>query len=151
MNLPLATWPELLIIVPGNPVAWARAGRGRGARAGGKYVTFTPAKQRNWKELCQAYMAQARGSQPLYEAPLLMEVRAYWPRPKSIPKREGTGSRWRPSRPDSDNVGKQVADAAIGVLYADDALVVRLVVEKRVAAAGDGPRVEISVRPVEGA
>ena len=36
-------------VVPGPPVSWARAGRGMGARTGGAYVTFTPAKQRSWK------------------------------------------------------------------------------------------------------
>lgn len=130
------------VVIPGVPVAWARA------RLGTRGVPFTPPKQRSWAALAQVWMLQALGARPLLEGPLAVAVTAYWPRPASVPKRLGTAARWRPSRPDADNLGKQVCDAAIGVLYADDAQVVELVVRKFVAAAGEGPRVEVEVLEV---
>jgi len=129
------------VVVPGVPVAWARAGRG-GA------VTFTPARQRSWKASAQAFMLQARARRPPFDGPLEVVIDAVWPRPAKVPARLGTDRRPRPSRPDADNVGKQVLDAAIGVLYADDALVVDLRVRKWVAAAGELPCVHATFREV---
>lgn len=140
MIAPNPTASILSVVIPGVPVAWARAGTRHGQH-------FTPGKQRSWKHLAQGYMAQAMTGRPLFDAPLAMEIRAYWPRPKSLPKRLGSSELPRPSRPDSDNVAKQVCDAGIGVLYGDDAIVVELRVTKHVAAAGDGPRVEVVVAP----
>jgi Holliday junction resolvase RusA-like endonuclease len=134
------------LTVPGDPVAWARAGRGMGARTGGAFVTFTPEKQRSWKHLAQSYMREALAGQPLLEGPLELVIDAYWQRPKSLPKRLGPGRLPRPSRPDADNVGKQVCDSAIGVLYVDDAIVVDLHVRKWIHAEGEAPRVEILVQ-----
>ena len=133
----------VVAVIPGTPVAWARAKRGMGARTEGAYATFTPPKQRSWKHLAQSYMLQARRGRRMFEGPLTMVIDAFWPRPKSVPKRAGTHARPRTSRPDADNLAKQVCDAAIGVLYGDDAIVTDLRVRKWVAAEGDGPRVEV--------
>lgn len=132
-------------VIPGPPVSWSRAGRGMGARTGGAFVTFTPAKQRNWTHVAQAYMREAMAGRALFDGPLVVRVVAKWPRPKSVPKRDGPDARPRPSRPDADNVGKIVCDAGNGVLWLDDAQVVRLIVEKWVAAQGEGPCVAVTV------
>lgn len=137
---------SLTIVIPGVPVAWARTARGFGARKGGSYSSFTPERQRSWKAVAQAHMAAARVGRGLFDGPLSLSILAVWPRPKSLRRSLGAGRLWRTSRPDADNVGKLVADAAIGVLYADDSVVVRLEVEKFVAAAGEAPRVEVVVR-----
>lgn len=50
-----------------------------------------------------------------------------------------------PVKPDWDNVGKLVSDALNGVAYADDGQVVRAVVETYYAAAGEAPRLHVSV------
>lgn len=131
----------LTFLVPGVPTAWARA-RTHGA------VHFTPARQRSAKHDIQSYMIQARAGRPMYDGPIQVEIDAYWPRPKSLPKRHGTGTYPRTSRPDVDNVAKIVLDAGNGVLWGDDAMVTDVRVRKWVHAAGEAPRLLVVVRAV---
>jgi len=79
-----------------------------------------------------------------------MEIFAYFPCPKSkwrvkIPRPEEHHSK----RPDADNLAKSVKDGLSGVLYHDDGQISELIVRKRIAAQGDGPRVEVELYKLE--
>lgn len=135
---------EFRAVVPGNPVA---KGRPRAFATGGRVRMFLADGDRDWKATAQDYMTRAgAGFLATPDVPLAMTIRAFWPRPKSVKKSLGTLALLRTSRPDCDRVASAALDAAIGVWYGDDAQVVRLVVEKWVAAEGEGSRVEISLR-----
>lgn len=132
------------VSIPGVPVA---QGRGRAVRFGNSVRVIDPSKSRSWKGAAQVFMLQARqaaGMHAPHTEPLRLVIDAYWPRPKSTPKRAPAGAIPRPSRPDADNVAKAVMDAGNGILWADDSLVVDLVVRKWVHAAGGEPRVEVT-------
>jgi Holliday junction resolvase RusA-like endonuclease len=81
--------------------------------------------------------------------PLHVAIEAVWPQPTSAPKRDWSLRRYRPSRPDSDNVGKAVLDAGNGILWHDDAQVVVLHVVKVTGAHGEEPRVTVVVRAMD--
>ena len=76
------------------------------------------------------------------EGPLSLTVRAYFPRPKSHPRRQ-----WHPAKPDGDNVVKAIADALeVAGAYRDDARIVHFEVWK---LCGVMPRVEIELRDMD--
>lgn len=96
--------------------------------------TFTPAATRA-AERAIATIAKAsmRGAKPA-EGRVLATVTATMPIPASWSKKrrqDAIESQIRPtSRPDADNVSKLVLDACNGIVYADDAQVVDLIVTK---------------------
>lgn len=135
---PLAAPTRIVATIPGVPVAWARARTGNGAH-------FTASKQRAWKDFAAYYLLQARAGFSKFGGPVVIAIDAYWPRPKRTPVEFGTARYPRLGRPDLDNAIKNVCDAAIGVLFQDDAQVVALTASKWVAAFGEGPRTEVVV------
>lgn len=129
---------EFRFTIPGAPCPWARAGHRGG-------VSFTPAKQRKWMAAARAVMYVAMfkaGHRSPLTGPVLLTIRAFWPRPRSRAIGHACA---RPVRPDADNVGKIVMDAGNDVLWMDDAQVVSLTVEKWVTSSDDQPRVEVEV------
>ena len=101
-----------------------------------------------------AYIAQkAReeaGLEGMFEGPLGLEIFAYFPCPKSKwrvknPRKEEHHSK----RPDADNIAKSVKDGLSGVLYHDDGQISELIIRKRIAAQGDGPRIEVELYNLE--
>jgi len=123
--------------VYGAPVPKARARTVRLPNGGVK--SYTPKSTRTWEELVRYQALEHRPPRLLDDA---LELRAvfYLLRPKGAPKRR----RWPSVRPDLDNLEKAVLDALQGIIFTDDARIVRKVVEKRY---GDPPRVEVSVGP----
>src|SRR3989304_3260779 len=59
---------------------------------------------------------------PLVEVPLAMALTFHLPRPRSLPKRITEHTK----RPDLDNLVKAIKDALRGIVYHDDAQIVRL-------------------------
>ena len=97
---------------------------------------YTPAKTVA-KEAEIKYWLIQEGA-PKFEGALSMNVRIYLKRPKSGPK-----NRIFPCvRPDLDNYLKSVLDAGNGVLFNDDAQVVRCMISKEY---GDPERIELTV------
>ena len=138
------------VVIPGIPVA---QGRGRAVRVGAGIRVIDPAKSRSWKGAAQVFMLQARNAAGVHapiDGAIGLGIKAYFPRPKSLPKKADPGPAYRPSRPDADNIAKAVMDAGNGVLWADDGLVVILVVEKFIHGVGGEPRVELNVMPKNG-
>lgn len=107
---------------------------------------FDPPKSRAWKGVAQVWMQQAMGAREPLAGPLEVVVVAVWALPKTKERRVPVPRRWRPQRPDVENVVKACLDAGNGVLYHDDAQVVRVVAEKWTGAQGEAPSVLIEVR-----
>lgn len=71
--------------------------------------------------------------------PVSLEAVCYFQKPPSAPKKREVPA----VKPDSDKLARAILDALTGVLFADDAQVVDLIVRKRY---GTPERVEVTVR-----
>jgi Holliday junction resolvase RusA-like endonuclease len=95
------------------PVAKARA---RVTRKG----TYTPKKTEDAERLiaweCKKAMA---GAKPL-EGPVKLIFTAFFPIPKSWPKKKQAEARWHVVKPDSDNIEKLLKDALTHIAWKDD-------------------------------
>ena len=143
---------QLLIRVNVAPAATPRP---RATTAGGKKRSYTPltvgkgAGRRTHPAvvLKQAIAAEARRlhrGEPL-DGPLRVDVLLVFPRPKSRPKKLGSGRYPHTSRPDRDNCDKTVLDALTGIVWVDDCQVCAGGIRKVVAAVGEKAHVEITV------
>lgn len=134
---------DVLVNIPGDPVPWARAGRGFGR-------TFTPKRQEAWGTKAAACMRISMRARPPLEGPLSLYVVVVWARPKAMNRLADRGRAWRTARPDFDNAVKGLCDRANGILWQDDAQVVDARVLKVIAAAGEEAHVELVVTSLEG-
>lgn len=123
-------------VIPGDPVAFARAGS-HGKRR------FTPSKQANYMTAVKHFAGLAMSGKQLLDGPveLCVQARYLWPKSMSAKKRILPGAEWKPSVPDWDNLGKLVSDSLNGIVWTDDARVVSGHVWKKY-----GDRAEILVR-----
>lgn len=129
----------ITFIVPGPPVPWARARLGAGRH-------YTDPRVAAYKRLVAQMAAMyMRGLEP-FGGPVVLEMRAVLPIPASWPAKRRTaaleGLEAPGKKPDWDNLGKAVSDALNGVVYVDDAQVVRASVEK---AYGETPQMVVHV------
>ncbi len=106
-----------------------------------RVAMYDPATSRDWKRTVQQQVIDRRPPAPLAEVPLAMGLTFHLPRPQSLPKRITEHTK----RPDLDNLIKAIKDALRGVIYHDDAQIVRLTAGK---VYGDSPGVEISIAHV---
>lgn len=129
-------------IIEGEAVS---KGRPRFTRAG---HTYTPKRTRDYEKLVRDSLKLQKAE--LMEEPLLMKVDIYKGYLKSwtIKQREQAESgELQPfRRPDVDNYVKSILDGADGILYKDDAQIIRLEVEKHYDKE---PRVEIQIGEYE--
>lgn len=141
----------LTIRIPGEPVV---QGRGRIVWPKGRPhpAIMDPAKSRNWKAYAQEHyrMALERAglSPPAFNGAVAIHVLALFSCPTSEHrKREPTPRRpHTKARGDASNVLKCVEDAGNGVLWLDDCQLANVSIEKWVAAQGEAPFVEVTVR-----
>jgi Holliday junction resolvase RusA-like endonuclease len=130
----------LVLTVFGIPVA---QGRPKFFRRGDHVGAYDPKKSRDYKSSIRIQAIEklrVNGSMPpLYEGALAMQVHAYLPRPKTLPKRIVHHVK----RPDGENISKGICDALQGVAFKDDAQIVELIIRK---SYGDPPRVIIGIR-----
>lgn len=91
----------------------------------GQIRVYDPATARDWKRTVQAQVITQRPPMPV-EGPLKMALDFILPRPQSLPKREQFPTR----RPDLSNMLKAIEDALTGIVYRDDAQIVRLEIAK---------------------
>jgi len=56
--------------------------------------------------------------------PVSIEIQFYYPYPKSWPSRKKTPTQYKMSRPDLDNLEKQICDSLEGLLYVNDSQIV---------------------------
>lgn len=134
--------PATTIIVPGEPVPWARA-----RRRGGRY--FTAPDVIAYAELVQqAWLVAGRPSADDEDA-LSLDVAFHLARPRSHYGRDGqlldSAPAWPIGNPDIDNLVKVVLDALTGLLYHDDGQVISLSAARKLYCAGVGsPRAVIN-------
>ncbi len=111
---------------------------------GGRPVTITThdnPKTKEWQQLV-ANAAQAYGPGTLLDGPVMLKLIFYLQRPKSLTPKK------RPYpivKPDLDKLIRAVGDGLKGIIYAEDARIIRLVAGKFYCEFGDTPRVEITV------
>ncbi len=83
-----------------------------------------------------------------FEGPLVMKLRFVFPRNPKWQKRQ-PGRHPKPTKPDMDNLAKGVCDSLNELAYHDDAAIVRMEIEKHIAAIGEQPHVEITIEAIE--
>jgi Holliday junction resolvase RusA-like endonuclease len=134
--------------VPAIPVAQPRQ-RHRVVHAGGRSFASNYLPKNDpvnaFKAACQVAAAKAYQGPPL-DCPLVMDVVFVMPRPKSVPKRMGTGRLPHTSKPDRDNLIKSLQDSLNGLIYRDDSLIYCGNVTKVRAAADEQPHVEVTIQ-----
>lgn len=97
-------------------------------------LTSTNPKVKGWQQLV-AEQAQGVAADGLFVGPVALGVAFLLPRPQSLPTRVLHHTK----KPDLDKLVRAVKDALKGVLYHDDAQVVRLVATKHYAPMGAAP------------
>ena len=133
-----------------SPKAQKRA-RSRAVKSGDRTftMTYTDKDQRTEQNRLMALMYEHRPPEPLQGA-IALGVRAYLPIPKSKPKKwqaAAMAGEIRPTtKPDIDNLAKNIEDVMNGVFFVDDRQIVTLSVEKWY---GEPARWEISLESIE--
>lgn len=128
---------NLIYIIEGDPVAWARAVPSR--KTGRMWDS-----QKQTKLYFQLLISRIHGTRPLYDGPLHLDITYYLPIPPSLHKKadklEGS---WHFFRPDKSNLLKLIEDAATGILYKDDCLICSETSYKKYSK---NPRTEFIIR-----
>lgn len=109
---------EIKFTVPGVPV-------GKGRPRVTSHGTYTPQKTRAYEEKVRLCWETQSGVSLPSGVPLMAELRAYFPIPKSASKRrrEAMEGAFHTARPDCDNVAKAILDSLNGFAYHDDSAV----------------------------
>ena len=132
------------LTIPGKPFGKQRH---RSTKQG---HTYTPTKTVNYEtQIKERFAACYPGFAPM-EGPLLIDIRAYFPIPKSTSKKQAElmrrGEVFPTKKPDFDNISKVVGDALNALAYRDDCQVVSARVDK---LYGDVPHVDITIYPIQ--
>ena len=116
---------SITLMIEGDPVQWARAGRS------GKF-SFTPKRQAIHMDVIRIAAARVFKGPPL-EGPLSVAVNFIyqWPKSLSEKKRRIAGAHWKTSRADLDNCFKIVGDSLNKVVWSDDAQITELRLTKQ--------------------
>ena len=116
----------------------------------GKKHGYTPEKTVKYEDLIR-WSYKAAGGQYLGEKLLEVEIKAYYPIPKSTSKKQRLaieeGGIRPQTKPDCDNIIKGVLDALNGVAYYDDKQVVCVCCNKYYSQTG---RLEITFKELGG-
>ena len=113
---------------------------------------FTPHKTVSYEALVMLSYRHAHPGRVRWEkgVPLRMAITAYYPIPASASHKAQTlmasGRMFPTKKPDTDNIGKIIADACNGVAYYDDAQIVDMAVRKEYS---DDPRVVVEITEIE--
>lgn len=124
-------------------------GRPRFACMGKHVRTYTPTTTAEFEQKIRIAARSSINPMPKFDGPLSVSIVFGMPVPKSWPRkaREDAlrGVLMPKARPDIDNLEKAVLDALNGLLWVDDAQVVRKIGEKRYV---EEPFVEVSVEEI---
>lgn len=102
-------------------------------------LTSTSKNLKTWRQaIGNAVQAEYHG--PCLDEPLAMEVTFFLVKPKNRPK---TKISYPDTRPDGDKLERACLDSLTGILYRDDARVVRMTWGKEWATAQDPPGVRV--------
>ena len=133
--------------VPGKPIAQPRQ-RHRVVKAGpATYVqNYTPAKSAISEYKASVKAAAIEVQEKPLNGPLGVHLVCVFKRPSNVVWKTKPMTRLHHSKkPDLDNIAKAVLDSLNGIIYYDDAQVVRLVVEKWIAAGDELPHTEVAI------
>lgn len=134
--------------VPGQPVA---KGRPRFARRGAHVVAYTPAKTASYEnQVKNAALLAMCGTLPtsrpvVLSVTLNLQIPASWS--KKNREQAAAGAIAATKKPDADNVLKGIKDGCNGIIWKDDAQVVRIMLSKRYS---ETPGALIQVMETEG-
>lgn len=132
--------------VPGDPVP---KGRPRFARVGAGMKAYTPAKTATYEQMVALHARAAMRSKPVLEGPLQATLTFGLPIPRSWPAKRrqaaALGELWPTAGMDIDNAAKSLLDGCNGIVYKDDAQVVRLLVVKMYAIE---PGCSVRIEPI---
>lgn len=139
---------KIKFTVPGPPQGKARPRTGRN-KSTGKPVSYTPAQTvlyENWIRTC--YMQETNMLFSNNEL-LGIDIMAFFPIPKSTPKKIRAAmmdGEIRPlKKPDGDNILKAVCDALNGLAYRDDRQLADKCIHKWYENEAHGPGLEIII------
>lgn len=104
---------EIVFVVPGDPVPFARAGSNGKQR-------FTPRKQADHMVGVKRCGADAMAGREPFAGPVELVVEATYVVPASWSKLKRERAWWKAGKPDVDNLLKIVADSLNGIAYLDD-------------------------------
>lgn len=113
--------------IPGQPVA---KGRAKFARRGAHVVAYTPQKTVNYENLVKMAATEAMHGAGPSAAPIYMTIELRMQIPASWSSRRrglAAGGLILPTKkPDADNILKAIKDGCNGIVWRDDAQVVRI-------------------------
>lgn len=134
---------EISFIVYGTPVAQART---KNHVVNGFVVKFDPKKSADYKNYVRQEALKVKPEIPIEDA-VVLTVIAHMPIPGSMSKKKRAlaiiGEIRPTKKPDVKNIFTGVEDALKGIIWRDDSLVVRAVMEKWYSEI---PRVEVIVK-----
>lgn len=134
-------------VVQGEPVA---KGRPRFSRRGSFIHTYTPEKTKDYEVLVQQNYAEQCNGEYAGDSPLIINIDAYFPIPKSVSKirrqRMISNEIMKTTRPDVDNVGKTICDALNGLAWKDDSQIVEATIRKFYS---DAPHTVVTITILE--
>lgn len=125
--------------IPAESVPFARAGSNGSRR-------FTPAPQAAFMRAVGLYASRAMAGAAPLTGPVKVCIRATYEWPTSWSAKRRAGARWKDTKPDADNAAKLLCDAMNKIVYADDAQISSLTVQK---VYGEAARVVVSVQSLE--
>lgn len=135
-------------VIPGQPVA---KGRPKFARRGGFVQTYTPEKTQSYENLVKLAASRSMDGRTPSDKPLAISVSLYLQIPTSWSKSKRAkaiaGQVCATKKPDADNVLKGIKDGCNGIVWRDDAQVVRISLEKVYA---ESPSAAVTVHELEG-
>ena len=134
-------------VIYGDPVA---KGRPRFSNHGGYIRTYTPQKTVAYENLVKLSYQQQIGNVDLIHGGIKAEIKAYFPIPKSISKKQREimlkENVYVLKKCDCDNIAKIILDSLNKIAYDDDKQVAELEVKKFYSS---NPRVEVELKGVE--
>lgn len=129
--------------IPGEPVG---KGRPRVTTRG----AFTPKKTRDYENLVRKIYSRRNS----FSGPVGMEIRAYFPIPKSYTKAKRKRileqDMLYTKKPDADNIAKIICDALNGEAYEDDSYIVHMLVRKSYVIDPATCGVKVTIYDMEG-
>jgi len=101
---------------------------------GRSFIRDANSKSAPWKRQVAQQAGEAMADRPLFDEPVALDLWFVQPRPKGHYRKDGQLHDWAPlaptTRPDLTKLVRAVEDALTGIVWRDDALVVRQTIAK---------------------
>jgi Holliday junction resolvase RusA-like endonuclease len=132
------------------PGAARGKGRPRATTINGHARMYADARTVNYENLVRLAAYEAMAGRKPFSGPVSMDTAVYIAPPQSASKKVRAAmlaGEIRPAkRPDLDNYIKAVGDAANGIVFVDDALIVDIFARKLFS---DNPRIDVKIQALE--